>query len=263
MARNLKRHNHYLPESYQKGFANPSGQVWVKFADRATPELRNPTSVGWKQSLYIIEEKGTSTDRVEDWFSDQVETPFAALSQRIKAEQDKFSQVSGAELGTLARFVASQLMRTMGHKESVEEQAGGPIDSNTFVQVMVRKTWMLMDEWIKNPPNFYFYTSLPHMADRFITGDHPVLVVVENDNPIWTPTGEPTLAITDLGDILRSPKHGFQVSLSPYICVCLQGTGGIAHLPPMPVDPLTVKSFNDLVRGQSNIFVLAKDRESL
>src|ERR1039458_3223434 len=260
---NLKRDNHYLPECYQKGFTNASGQVWVKFAGKE-PEPRNPKSVGRKRSLYILKnEDGSETDRVEDWFAEEVETPFAALSQRITTEQEKFSEISGAELGILARFVASQLMRTMGHKESIEEQAGSPVDSNTFVRVMVKKTWRLMDEWMKNPPNFYFYTSLPHVADQFITGDSPVLVMHENYSPVWTPTAQPTLSITNLEDILKNPKHGFQLSLSPYICVCLQGVGGQVRLPPQTVDPQNVRSFNDLIRGQSNLFTLAKDAKSL
>jgi Protein of unknown function (DUF4238) len=235
----------------------------VRFAGEE-PEPRNPKSVGVKRSLYILKsEDGSESDRVEDWFADEVETPFAALSQRIKNEQEKFAALSGSELGILARFVASQVMRTVGHKESIEEQAGSTVDSDTFVRVMIRKTWRLMDDWIKNPPNFYFYTSLPHVSDQFITGDNPVLVMHESHSAVWTFTAQPTLEIINLEDILRNPKHGFQLSLSPYICVCLQGVGGEVKLPPQTVDPLYVRSFNDLIRGQSNVFTLAKDANPL
>jgi hypothetical protein len=47
------------------------------------------------------------TDEVEDFFSAQIETPFAVLSQKIKEEQDKLATISGNELGTL--FVRSRL----------------------------------------------------------------------------------------------------------------------------------------------------------
>jgi len=122
---NLKRLNHYLPVCYQRGFANPAGQVWVKFSDKPKPEARKPTTVGFKRSFYIIEENGSETDRVEDFFNKTVETPFACLAQRISEEQDEFSTISGFELGVLARFVASQAVRTAGHKKCVEEQAHG------------------------------------------------------------------------------------------------------------------------------------------
>jgi hypothetical protein len=231
----------------------------VKFAGKAKPELRNPMSVGWKRSLYIIERDGIETDRVEDFFDKEIEAPFAALSQRIKEENNKFSEISGNESGILARFVASQAVRTLAHK-----QARGPVDSNTFVRVMGKKTITLLDSWIKHPPQFHFYTSLPHVADRFITGDHPVLVIVEHDNPIWLPTSEPKLNITNLGDILKSPKHGFLISLSPYVCLSIHGTGDREpHLPPQTVDPQFVRFLNDRIRGQSKVFVLARDVESL
>lgn len=90
-----------------------------------------------------------------------------------------------------------------------------------------------------------------------------MLVMHESHSAVWTFTTQPALEIINLEDILRNPKHGFQLSLSPYICVCLQGVGGEVKLPPQTVDPLHVRSFNDLIRGQSNVFTLAKDANSL
>jgi hypothetical protein len=261
---NLKRRNHYLPACYQAGFTNSSGQVWVKFATKPKPESRNPKNLGLKRSLYIITRNGKETDDVEDFFSDQIETPFALLSQKIKNEEDEFATITGNELGILARFVASQAVRTLGHKECIEEQAQGRVGSNTFVRVMGRKTITLLDNWIQNPPAFHFYTSLPHIGDRFITGDHPVVVTIENYNPVWVPTDKPTLGITNLTDILSKPKHGFLIPLSPYVCLGIQGKAdGEPRLPPAPVDPQFVRFVNDCFRGQCKHFILARDAESL
>jgi hypothetical protein len=261
---NLKRRNHYLPACYQAGFTNSSGQVWVKLANKSKPELRNPKNLGWKRSLYIIKRDGQETDKVEDFFSDQIEAPFAVLSQRIKDEQDKFATISGDEMGILARFVASQAVRTLAHKDCIEEQAQARVDTNTFVRVMGRKTIMLLNNWIQNPPALHFYTSLPHIGDRFITGDHPVVVIIEHYNPVWVPRTEPTLGITNLTDILSNPKHGFLIPLSPYVCVAIQGKADSEpRLPPAPVDPQFVRFLNDRIRGQSKFFVLARDAESL
>jgi uncharacterized protein DUF4238 len=173
------------------GFTDPSGNVWVKFADKAKPERRNPTSVGRKRSLYIIERRGIETDVVEDFFTKEVETSFAALAQRIREEKDKFSEMSGNELDVLSSFVASQTVRTLAHKGCIEEQARGPVDANAFVRVMGRKMWTMLDAWINNPPKFYFYTSLPHVGEHFITGDHPVLVILLNEKPLWMPRDTP------------------------------------------------------------------------
>ena len=103
---NLKRKNHYLPECYQKGFTNGSGKVWVKFCDKLDPEQRNPLSVGRKQSFYIVKRNGKEDDKVEDFFNDVVETPFAPLSRRIKKEQNRFANITGEEWSALCGFVA-------------------------------------------------------------------------------------------------------------------------------------------------------------
>jgi hypothetical protein len=171
--KNLKRDNHYLPVSYQEGFTNSDGRVWIKYTTKPAPETRKPSKVGRKRSLYIIEENGVETDRVEDFFDKTVENHFAMLSKRIKEDQNKFAEMSGDEVGILTRFVASQAVRTIGHKETIEVQAGRQVDTTTFVRVMNRKMLMLLNAWINSPPTFRFYTSLPSVGDRFIAGTIP------------------------------------------------------------------------------------------
>lgn len=261
---NLKRNNHYLPECYQKGFTDSSGKAWVKFADKPKPEHRKPLTVGRKRSLYIWTQAGAENDKVEDFFNENVEIPFAALSQRIKIEQNQFAKITDDELGILCRFVASQTMRTLAHKAAIQEQAGKAVDTNTFVRVMLRKIIAVLDGWLRNPPEIYFHTPLPYVGEQFITGDNPVLVIQTNDNLIWVPTDTPTLKITDVQQIVMDPKHRLWLSLSPYVCVSIQGFGGGGtHLPPKPEDPQFVRVFNKLIRGQSEIFTLARDKAYL
>src|SRR5258708_7674425 len=175
--KNLSRDNHYLPICYQEGFTNSDGKVWIKETRKSDPELRKPRMVGRKRSLYIIEENGIETDRVEDFFDKTVEDQFAGLSRRIKDDQNRF-RMSPDEVVILTKFVASQAVRTLGHKETIEEQSGTKVDTNTFVRVMSRKMLMLLNAWIDNPPTFRFYTSLPSTGDRFITGHHPIVAFV-------------------------------------------------------------------------------------
>ncbi len=254
-----------MPECYQKGFADPSGKVWVKYSDEAEPLQRNPAKVGRKRNLFIRTIGGTENDDVEKFFNTDVENSFALLSQRIKDAKDQFSNISGVELGTLCRFVASQAVRTLAHKRCLDTQAGTTVDNNTFNRNMLRQTWTIASFWKANTPKVNFYTSLPYVGDRYITGDNPVLVIQMNDNPIWVPRDVPVLGITDVSDILKNPKYGFLVTLSPYVSVLIHGQGGDgdAHLPPKRVEQRDVRFVNNLIRGQSEIFTLARDKESL
>jgi hypothetical protein len=258
----LRRDNHFLPECYQKGFADGSGHVWIKETGK-DPELRNPSSVGTGRNFYVRAIGDKQTDDVERWFETNVETQFALLSQRIKNERENLTNVSANELGTLARFVASQAVRTMAHKQCIEEQAGVNVDTNTFVQVMGRKILTVINRWLDDSPIFDFLTPLPFIGETFITGDHPVLALVFNDNRVWTPTDEPQQGITNLAEILNK-RHAFSVALSPYICVYIYGRATrLPSLPPRTVEPIFVRKYNDLVRGQCRIFTLARDRSSL
>lgn len=261
---NLKRNNHYLPECYQNGFADPSGRVWIKLGNSPEPEHRNPRSVGKKRSLYIRSRNGVENDQVEDFFDKAVESPFASLSQRIKEEQDKFTTLSNEEQVAIYRFTASQAVRTLGHRGCIDEQAGCSVDTNAFVSAMVRLMYTIWQAWLMKPPSIHFVTSLPHVGDQFITGDHPVLIIRNYENPIWTPTDDPRLCITDVREILGDPKSEFQLSLSPYVAVSIrvQSSGNVT-LPPETVDPIKVRAFNKLIRGQCSLFTLAKNREFL
>ena len=261
---NLKRNNHYLPECYQNGFADPSGRVWIKLGSSPEPEHRNPRSVGKKRNLYIRSRNGVENDQVEDFFDKAVESPFASLSRRIKEEQDKFTTLSNEERVAIYRFVASQAVRTLGHRGCVDQQAGRSVDTNTFVSVMVKLMYTIWQAWLMKPPSIHFFTSLPHVGEQFITGDHPVLITRNYENPIWTPTDDPRVVITSAKEILEDPKSEFQLSLSPYVAVSIQiQSSGNVTLPPKTVDPINVRAFNKLIRGQCDLFTLAKNREFL
>ncbi|HKM85255.1 MAG TPA: DUF4238 domain-containing protein [Terriglobales bacterium] len=114
----LRRGNHFVPACYQRGFTDAEGKVWIRFAVGTLKHLV-PESVGLKNDLYIFEENGVETDKVEIFFGQHVEDDFAHLSRRIKEKADQFSQMSGDEAGVLLRFVASEAVRTLGHKATM------------------------------------------------------------------------------------------------------------------------------------------------
>jgi hypothetical protein len=260
----LRRGNHFVPACYQRGFTDGGDKVWIRFANGTVKHL-TPQNIGVKNDLYIFEENGVETDKVEVFFDQHVENDFAHLSRRIKEEAGKFSQMSGDEAGVLMRFVASQAVRTVSHKATMSEQANGAaIDAKTFVRVMVRKIEMLLDYWAKNLPTIRLFTPLPNIGETYITGDHPVVVLLINDNQIWEPVSQPVQGITNLTDILQHPKYVFTVALSPYVrAAVVRGEPGEVHLPPKTEDLKDVREFKGLIRSQCKIFTLARDRDSV
>lgn len=263
-AASLKRDNHFLPVCYQKGFADSSGRVWVKFVDPEKAVHCYPKRVGKEWNLYLRNSGGVEDDKFEDFFDKHVENAFAKLSQRVKREQNHLSSMTGKELGALGNFVAAQIVRTPANKLCMREQVGRELATNEFTSEMGKQMRDIMRSWTANPPAFEFRTALPYVEERFITGDNPVLTVAENDNPIPIPVDEPHQAVASVLDLLNNPKVTFRVALSPYICVFLHAQGGgEAQLPPQTTEPSEVRSFNDLIRKQCRLFTLARDEESL
>ncbi len=258
--RQLEPKHHFLPKCYQRGFADSSGRVWVKFAGNPTPEHRNPASVGWHRGLYA---KFNNGKEIETFFSREVENDYGALLKRIK-NQNAMPEVSGDELAALSRFVACQTVRTSAHEQCITEQAGRPVDKSTFNRVMMRKISAMMGAWWKTFPTFQFHTPLPFVGELFITGDHPVLVIQVKDDPIWVPTNNAITQIMDLEKILQNKNSGLWLALTPYFCVSIHNQeGGEPRIPTRTMEPSVVRQFNEMVRGQCKIFTLARDKDCL
>jgi len=260
---NLRRNHHYIPECYQRGFADATGRVWVKLASKSKLEHRQPRTVGSLRSFYIRKQNGVETDNVERFF-EKIDTPFALISQRVRNEGSELGKLSRQEVSVIRSFVASQAVRTIAHKRCVEEQAGCKVDSGLFVSVMLRMLKMLFEAWRSKPPGLDFCTPLPLVGEQFITGDSPVAIVRMIDNPVVTLTAMETLQITRLEELLRAPGYSFRIALSPYVMVSVHDKNG-AHLglPPRRIEPSEVRLFNKLIRDQSKVFTLARDADKL
>jgi hypothetical protein len=129
---------------------------------------------------------------------------------------------------------------------------------------MIRQLWTITKAWGDSLPNFQFLTTLPYITHRFITGDCPVMVFASKQNAILTPTIEAVQAITALPDLLDSPQTQFLLTLSPYIAVSLGQLGPSAPQTQLvPLDPIGVLKLNQHIRDQSQLFTLARDKESL
>jgi len=124
----LRRRNHFLSQCYQQSFANSLGQVWVKFAGRPAPEVRNPGSVGCKRNMYVRKAAGIEDDQIEKFFDRTIEAPFGPLCRRVRTEGNKLRELSAVELTSLCKFVASQTVRTTAHKRCIEEAPSTLLD---------------------------------------------------------------------------------------------------------------------------------------
>jgi len=78
---NLRRDNHFLPECYQRGFADETGRVWVKEAGRNEARHRKVEKVGRRRNFYIRIVTGKEDDSIEKFFGKEVEDGFARVSQ--------------------------------------------------------------------------------------------------------------------------------------------------------------------------------------
>lgn len=260
---NLQRDNHFLPECYQRGFADNTGRVWVKEAGKTEPRHRRVEKVGRRRSFYIRSVRGVEDDSIEKFFGKEVEDGFARVAQKIKTEGHKI-ELSGVECAFVARFVAVQTVRTVAHHRCIEELAGGPVDRSTYLNLMVRQIWAITKAWDDGIPNFQFLTTLPFVTQHFITGDSPVLVFTSKDGTISTPVAKATPTITMLPELLENRQTQFFVTLSPYMAVSVGQLGPSAPLTQLTsIDPIAVLKLNQHIREQSQLFTLARDRESL
>ena len=265
MTTSLKRDNHFLPVCYQKGFADSSGRVWVKYANRGNAVHCHPSRVGKERNLYIRTTGGVGDNKFEDFFSREVENDFARVSQRVKRERNHLSSVTGEELGAIGKFVASQAVRTLANKQSIGSQLGRAPSTNEFISQMAKQMKAVISNWATDHPSFDFYTSLPCVGEYFITGDDPVVLEVpKNDDRPGSLAGGPQRKIASVEAILRNPGASFGVALSPYVCAFLVCNGkGQVSLPPRTLDPERVARFNAFIRKQCNLFTLARDMDSL
>jgi len=97
----------------------------------------------------------------------------------------------------------------------------------------------------------------------FITGDSPVVVIIPTKATISAPV-TPVQTITQLPDILNNPESEFLMTLSPHMAVrIVQPRPTSQPVEVVKLDPIAVLRMNNLVRNQSQLFTLARDRESL
>lgn len=261
---NKKRRNHLLPICYQKGFANPDGQVWVQFLTRDKPPLYlNPISVGVMHKFYTRYKNGFEDDSIETFFQKNVEDLYAPLARRVKEEKSDFV-ITKEDVLVLLRFVASQIVRTQAHMRCIEEQAGRVLNVEDFIHNMGRKMGKMVDAWKAKPPDISLYTSLPNIGTHFITGDNPVIAITQRVNHTGIETPFDSLSTVDIDKILEDPISEFTVPLSPYVCLTVRN-GGSGMMNPFPQsrEPAWTRMINRRIYGQCVQFVEAMDKDTL
>ena len=99
---------HYLPQTYLKGFSTPTDEVW-RF-DRSSRTLKplRPAVIGAENDLYsIVDANGISQNLESQWFS-PLDSTFAPLLQKLQLA----AELSAHEMYQLAMFTAYMRVRT-------------------------------------------------------------------------------------------------------------------------------------------------------
>jgi hypothetical protein len=107
MKSNEPRRQHYVPISYQNGFADPDGRIWLY--DRNTQKYTNtsPRNVCCEKDIYTIDPEGIQDRRIERQLFSQVDGDGAAAI-RIFSRAEPFSN---EWIEAFSIFMAFQITR--------------------------------------------------------------------------------------------------------------------------------------------------------
>lgn len=115
---NIKKRNHYITRQFLEGFCDKHGHVWTYPKERPSDPFANkPTDTAVIKKLYHLEQ-GENITAVEDYFSDQVETP---ASNALKKLLNKNFPDTG-EKEKLSLFFGLQMVRTPSYIDHLNTQ---------------------------------------------------------------------------------------------------------------------------------------------
>ncbi|QBR82942.1 DUF4238 domain-containing protein [Legionella israelensis] len=115
---NIKKRNHYITRQFLEGFCDSSGRVWTYPKDGPSDPFANkPTDTAVIKKLYHLQH-GENITAVEDYFSDQVETP---ASNALKKLLNK-NFPNAEEKEKLSLFFGLQMVRTPSYIDHLNTQ---------------------------------------------------------------------------------------------------------------------------------------------
>ena len=109
----LTRDNHFVPQLYLSNFATATGEVYeyrilVSHASVPVWKRINTTGTGYEKNLYTRIVRGEEADDIEQWLSQDFESPAKKPIQKVLANRE----LSQSDWEVLIRFLASQIVRT-------------------------------------------------------------------------------------------------------------------------------------------------------
>lgn len=115
---NVKKRNHYLTRQFLEGFCDSDGRVWTypKFKP-SDPYSNKPDSTAIQNKLYHLK-NNENINAVEDYFSDEVETPASYALQNLL--EKKFPNPQEKE--RLSLFFGMLMARMPSHLEKLDKQ---------------------------------------------------------------------------------------------------------------------------------------------
>lgn len=123
------KRNHYVPVFLLRRFTDTDGMLWVY--DKAARKWfrTNPINAGVETGMYPQE--------VEDWFSDEVESPAGPIFEKLSKRD---SNLSESEISVIANFISEQMFRVPATRESTSERYDSPGSNELHEQMLEMAT---------------------------------------------------------------------------------------------------------------------------
>jgi Protein of unknown function (DUF4238) len=116
---NLSRRHHYLPQMYQRGFADAAGFVWVFDRQENLYNHQHVVNTCVKKDFYTITgPDGAKSDKVEQMLANMVEGPMKRIIDRLDKKNLNWE---GEDRAILALFVALLKTRNLAFDRDQSE----------------------------------------------------------------------------------------------------------------------------------------------
>ncbi|WP_445256998.1 DUF4238 domain-containing protein [Nocardioides aurantiacus] len=105
----LKKHQHVVPRSYLRGWADSDDHVAVLDRGSSVPHRFSVSNSAVRKRFYnFADANGAESDVVEDWLDEHIESPVGATLKALRAG----ASLDDVDRATVTNFMAAQMVRT-------------------------------------------------------------------------------------------------------------------------------------------------------
>ncbi|WP_032366012.1 DUF4238 domain-containing protein [Rhodococcoides fascians] len=105
----LKKHQHVVPRTYLRGWADSEGHISVLDRGSAAPQRRPVSNTAVRTQFYnMIGSDGAKTDAIENWLGNRIEAPVGPTLKALRSG----GNIGDVDTVTIINFTVAQLIRT-------------------------------------------------------------------------------------------------------------------------------------------------------